>query len=58
MLRQRGENRQTDRSACTYTEHNMFSSCGMEHREVVESRGQTELSSDPAFAQGLTAVAR
>lgn len=34
-----------------------FSSCGMERKEMFQTRGQTELGSHPAFAQGLSTTA-
>lgn len=51
MLRQRRE--QMDRREYVYrTERRVpFSSCGMERKEMVQTRGQTELGSHPAFAQ-------
>lgn len=43
---------------CTSTERKvLFSSCEMEHKEMVQNSGQTELGSYPASAQGLTTTA-
>lgn len=58
MLRQREGSRWIDRSMRTSTERKVpFSSCGMERKEMVQTRGQTELGSHPAFAQGLPTTA-
>ena len=48
-----------DRWECMYlTEHNMFSSVGGNIKKWLRVGGQTELGSNPAFAQGLAAIAR
>lgn len=45
-----------DGSMCT--EHKTpFSSCGMEHREMIQNLGLTELGSNPVFAQEHTTTA-
>lgn len=58
MPRQREVSRWIDGSMCTSTERKVpFSSCGMEHKEMVQNSRQTELGSHPASAQRLTTTA-